>query len=317
MTPFNKLCQEHRKDKIDAVTFNKLTSTFIDGKEFKRGCVKFNVDKYIHICFDEAFMYSPNELKKIAVFMAENPTKTYSATDMNQLKPFGTGLNNVTDYQGYISHCISSLFNQKQFTLRINKRLTDEDERKKLDQLKIDIFDKTKDVMTTLRDFGFKIVHKFSDVKTLTNICYFNFRAKMVSKHIQQLVLKGTPQANSQMHMINQLQYYKGMNLICCKHYQINKKKVCVNYEYKLLDINQQTFTVQDIVEGDKLTLPIKIISTNFKLPYGLTCHSVQGLSLDGPMTIWDCNTPYVDREFIWTAITRARSLKNVQIFQH
>ena len=29
------------------------------------------------------------------------------------------------------------------------------------------------------------------------------------------------------------------------------------------------------------------------------------------------CNTPYVDRNFIWTAITRARDLKNVIYFHH
>ena len=182
VTPYNKLCQEHRKDNIDAITFNKLTNTYIDGKELKNRGVAFDVSSYRHICFDEAFLYSPNELKKIAVFMESNPEKAYSATgDMDQLKPFGTGMNNVKDYKEYISHCISTLFNHKQFTLKINKRLTKQEDRDKLDQLKKDIFDLSKDVLQTLKDFGFKIVKKMKDVKTLTNICYFNFRAKSVS----------------------------------------------------------------------------------------------------------------------------------------
>ena len=64
------------------------------------------------------------------------------------------------------------------------------------------------------------------------------------------------------------------------------------------------------------MTLDIKLLS-HFKLPYCLTCHSVQGLSMDDEVTIFDCNTPYVDRNFVWTAITRVRDLKNVTYFEH
>ena len=77
VTPYNKLCQEHRKDNIDAVTFNKLTNTFIDGKELKNRGASYDVSPFEHVCFDEAFMFSPNELKKIALFMEANPDKSY------------------------------------------------------------------------------------------------------------------------------------------------------------------------------------------------------------------------------------------------
>ena len=75
-------------------------------------------------------------------------------------------------------------------------------------------------------------------------------------------------------------------------------------------------FTVVDQVEGTSLTLPTSKIN-HFSLPYANTCHSVQGLSLDVPITIFDVNTPYVDRYFIWTALTRATDINNVTIFQH
>lgn len=55
----------------------------------------------------------------------------------------------------------------------------------------------------------------------------------------------------------------------------------------------------------------------HFSLSYSNTCHSVQGLSIKEPMTIFDINTPYVDRYFVWTALTRATDFKNVTIFQH
>ena len=64
------------------------------------------------------------------------------------------------------------------------------------------------------------------------------------------------------------------------------------------------------------MTLNSKLLS-HFKLPHCLTCHSVQGLSIDDKVTLFDCNTPYVDRHFVWTAITRVRDLNNITYFEH
>ena len=64
------------------------------------------------------------------------------------------------------------------------------------------------------------------------------------------------------------------------------------------------------------MTLDIKILS-HLKLPYCMTVHSIQGLSIDDKVTIFDCNTPYVDRNYIWTAITRVRDLNNIRYFEH
>ena len=64
------------------------------------------------------------------------------------------------------------------------------------------------------------------------------------------------------------------------------------------------------------MTFELKFLS-HFKLPWCSTVHSVQGLSIDDEVTLFDCNTPYVDRHFVWTAITRVRDLKNVTYFEH
>ena len=64
------------------------------------------------------------------------------------------------------------------------------------------------------------------------------------------------------------------------------------------------------------MILDIKILS-HFKLPYCMTAHSVQGLSIDDKVTIFDCNTPYADRNYVWTAITRVRELSNIVYFEH
>ena len=64
------------------------------------------------------------------------------------------------------------------------------------------------------------------------------------------------------------------------------------------------------------MTLDIKVLS-HFKLPYCMTAHSIQGLSIDDNVTIFDCNTAYVDRFYVWTAITRVRNLENITYYEH
>ena len=88
--------------------------------------------------------------------------------------------------------------------------------------------------------------------------------------------------------------------------------KLFVNYTYKIesiytLKINKKTekiFKLKDESDGSIQNINAKIIQNHFKLPYASTCHSVQGLSINHPITIFDTNVH--DRNSIWTAITRA-----------
>ena len=90
-----------------------------------------------------------------------------------------------------------------------------------------------------------------------------------------------------------------------------------MNYTYKILEINRKHFSICDEFEGRAFNkLDIKLLQ-HFKLPYGCTTHSCQGLSIDEDITIFDSNTVYSDRKCIWTAITRATNLNNITIFKH
>jgi len=166
--------------------------------------------------------------------------------------------------------------------------------------------------MTTLKNFGFKTISKLSDVTTLANICYFNFRTNEVNQFVHKNLIK-KPQKTVKIEKVN---YWEDLELTCKEHYKEKGKKLYVNYAYKLSSINQKLFTVIDPVAGTSFTLPIKKLN-HFSLPYANTCHSVQGLSIDKPMTIFDVNTPYVDRYFVWTALTRATDFNNITIFEH
>ena len=66
---------------------------------------------------------------------------------------------------------------------------------------------------------------------------------------------------------------------------------------------------------SDDVIVNVAIIQSHFKLPYSQTCYSLQGLDIDEPFTIFDINHHYVDIQWIYTAITRATEIKNIQLF--
>ena len=309
--PYNKLAQQIRTKGHDAATLNMLLGFYGEGEEIKH-FKSVEVSKYDCICFDEIMINPPKILKKIDLYMMQHPDKKYFATgDVNQLQPINWTPNNVKDKREYLSSCIRRLFPNK-FTLKINKRLKTQEQKDKLAQLYLDVFDTKKDIMETLKHHGFKIITEFSQVKTLSNICYFNYRTNEVNKYVHSKLVKKPSSAIK----IKGVEYWKELNLTCKKHHKEKGKKLFVNYSYNLSSISDKVFTVVDPVEGTSMTLPTAKLN-HFSLPYANTCHSVQGMSIDVPMTIFDVNTPYVDRYFVWTALTRATDFNNVTIFQH
>ena len=86
-------------------------------------------------------------------------------------------------------------------------------------------------------------------------------------------------------------------------------------YAYVIKSIEDKVIIYEPI--DKEICISHEILKKHLKLPYANTFDNVQGLNIDDKITLFDCNTPYVDRYFIWTAITRASVLKNVQIYEH
>ena len=163
---------------------------------------------------------------------------------------------------------------------------------------------------TTMKKY-FKTIYRYSQLNTPISVSYFNFRAEKINK-IRQNRMKNI----TKFIEYGEFKYYKGLELICKKHYKIKEKRLFTNYTYILDEINDKKFTVLEPIDNITMTFDIKFLSY-FKLPWCLTVHSVQGLSIDGEVSLFDCNTPYVDGNFVWTAITRVRDLKNITYFEH
>jgi hypothetical protein len=309
ISPFNKLCQNLRKDGYEAITLNMLMGYGVN-EQANTKMKAYDIEPYEIIFFDEVYLYDIQCLKAIDTFIKKNKDKQIYATgDIDQCKPFGCGTNNIKDLLEYRKQCVNIVF-PNQITLDINKRLKTDEDRKIMKNMKLEIMNCNIDIVKTFKKYNIKMVHNWNEVKTLNNICYFNYRCDMVNKHIQRNVVK--PKGV----LINGIIYYKDMELLCKTHYRSKDVRLYVNYTYRLTNINEKTFSIRDDVEKNDFTLSIDKLYL-LSLPYGNTVYSVQGMSVEGDMTIFDSNTPYVDRNIIWTAITRCCCLSNLQIFIH
>ena len=316
--PFNKLVQENIKNGYDSITNNKLFDIKVTEELNKLTKNEYDISMYKTICFDEIYLYKPSQLKIIEKFIKKNSTKRILATgDTLQLKSFGFKHNNIENLELYIKECIDIMF-PNQISLKINKRLKNEEDKIKLNNLKNDIFDptKNKDMIALLRSYDFNIVESLYNINTKNNICYFNYRAKQVNKFVSENVDK----TDETIVKYGGQRYYKGLNIICNKHKQLtddrNKKfkmTLYKNHEYRIVNITKEKITISNDVEKKIITTSISSLDF-FGLPFCGTAFMFQGMSIDDEITVFDIDTDYTDPNFAWVAITRARDLKKVNI---
>ena len=133
ISPYNKLCQQLRKDGYDSITLNKLLAIGIDDDK----CIKmkkYDISQYKTLVFDEVLLYNPKQLYLIKMFMDNNNDKRFHCTgDIDQRKPFTFDCNNVKDENEYQMSCLNQMF-PDQITLKINKRLKRQSDKKNINE---------------------------------------------------------------------------------------------------------------------------------------------------------------------------------------
>ena len=68
---------------------------------------------------------------------------------------------------------------------------------------------------------------------------------------------------------------------------------------------------IKELHSATALELKLEVIKKHFIHSYCRTCHSFQGSSIDDKITIFDWRFFFVNRKWIYTAVTRATELKN------
>ena len=94
---------------------------------------------------------------------------------------------------------------------------------------------------------------------------------------------------------------------------------VNLNMELSILERIGYIMTLKNTKTNIPQSIQIKKARDNFVFAHCTTCHSAQGSSIDGDITIFDYNHFDIRnyRELLWTAITRARDLSKVKFHKY
>jgi len=296
--PYNELALNLRNQGFNAMTFHKFFG--LDINDFQRNS-PYDCDGIKTVCFDECYLHEPKRLLYIDGFIRNNPEiQVKGVGDCDQAEP--VGFDNIE----YLNKCIDMIF-KKQIHFTEIKRLRTEEDKKKMKELKKDIFNNIS-FEDMIKKYNFRTIDKMDDVKTTINVSYLNNTVERVNNHVYKRVLK-LPK-----------KYNVGMKLKCRKYYKTKDKLTCnTNYTYIIEKINKDGMILLDEYDNIKYDVPNKDIEEYFKLPYCSTIDSIQGVSFgeEDKITIFDLNTSYMSRRRVWTALTRARYLDNITLYRH
>ena len=212
---------------------------------------------------------------RIKQFVEQNKhDKIIIATgDTKQLKPIQP-LTNIQDYETYADQIIDNIF-ENNILLKICKRLETQEDKDKLSNIKDDIFINN----ITYKKFISKYVQYTSDISgSKNNIAYLNDTCKNVSSAIRKLE--------------NRKYEYETGEFLICREY--TKSKHCVfnvNFKYEIVLANNKCLKLKNVKSGEVQPLDIEKVRKNFIFAHCATCHSAQGSSIDGDITIFDFTT--------------------------
>ena len=195
-----------------------------------------------------------------------------------------------------------------------------------------------------MRSYEFKFIEKLYQITSKNNIAYYNYKVDLINQHVHNKVV-GIPKnaiefehktygkidkktGKRKIKKTWKVSYYNGLELIAKKHdtltnideklkidgYETVKRlRIYNNNNYYIHDITKKYVTLKEdsekvciTIENDKLQ--------KFILPFANTVHTCQGLGFDNEITVCDIDLECVDINFIYTAVTRSTSLKNVTI---
>eukprot|EP00438_Fugacium_kawagutii_P013577 Skav212334 [mRNA] locus=scaffold5228:693:3725:+ [translate_table: standard] len=293
--PTNKLLQSFEGE---ATTMNKFFGINFGNVKLD----EFDYSPYDCIVFDEVYFSNASTYWKIKQLVEKNTGKIIIGTgDAMQLKPLQE-ITNTKDYHKYANEILENIFPYK-INLKICKRLTTEEDRIKIYNIKDDIFNNRLSTKQIIEKY-FEYTTDISTSKN--NIAYLNNTCHNVASEIRKLEnRKG--------------EYEVGEFLVCREYTKVKNLVFNVNFEYEIVGINNGIFDLQDVKTKVVQPLFIQKVRENFIFRHCFTCHSAQGSSIDGNVTIFDWNFYLVRNypEWLWTAITRARDLSKVKFFKY
>lgn len=305
---------------VKAITYHRLKGENINGDCNVKNAE--NLQSIKAILFDEVLLYNVDQLMKIYMFMDENPLITFLSTgDPAQLESIGDDTSNEEKKRFIVSN---KLFPHV-LKLNTNKRVLTQQDRDIIENLQIDLF--TNDmpihkIVTKYFKDNIIPLDKVKEKNITRGVSYYDSSAKTLNNmihdyynHNAHYVKKGRKSCKS-IKLENDITYFVSNNLICKQNFALKSGKLYPNYMYKIVDVNNKTFTLCDVLDNTNHLVSVKNIMFKFSLPYVNTCHASQGDKISGKFIITDWHKPLVCNNWFYTAITRAVSMNDVHFLE-
>ena len=305
VVPTNRLLQEKE---VEATTYNKFFSIAVHDDVGEK-LPQFDYSSFDIIVFDEIYMSNLYVLDKVGQFIKNNPDQIVIATgDVKQLQ----GVEVMTNCQNpatYIDNCLDIIFKYNIF-LTVCKRVGAKDSEEG-DRNRVIINNIYKDFWEHKLPFE-EIIPKYFEttddiMASEHNIAYTNIRCRNVANEIR--------------NRLNKKDKYEVGEILIARKW-IKQPRIHVNLRYRITSIVQDELgaqiTLQNIAnEEDEFMLFEPITDANFIYSYCATCHSSQGASVKGSITIHEYDLPIASREWLWCAITRCVDFRQVKFYKN
>jgi len=300
--PYNNLCFEIIRETFEAITLHRLLGIKLDDDKNEASSYDFKISEYDIVIFDEIFLCTIDNLERMRQLMEKYQDKQFYATgDEYQLPPIENHLN-VPNKKEYYKAAVATLF-PNQITLKENKRCKSLDDRRRIKEISDKIRNaKSKTEALSIIYKHFKTVSRLEDVVSENNVVFTNRCGDYINNFIHS---KKSPDR----------MYFEGLKLIGSHTGETEEgHKIYANYTYLIVRIADDVAHIDNLEE----VFPVKLseLDMYFELPYARTCHSMQGLSVEGEITIFEIDHPYASIEWLYTAITRTTDLSKVSIFR-
>ena len=112
-------------------------------------------------------------------------------------------------------------------------------------------------------------------------------------------------------------EYVLNEEVICRKYIKTKGKKFNVNIKYKISDIKNDDFILENVATGERQGIVRKLLQKHFIYAYCYTTHPKQGCSVDDDIVIYDWSLWCCCPNWYWTSITRARDLNRVKFYKY
>ena len=305
VVPTNKLLQEKE---VEATTYNKFFSIAVH-EDVGEKLPAFDYSPFNVVVFDEVYMSNLYVLDKVRRFIKENPDIIVIGTgDVKQLQ----GVEVMTNCQNpavYIDNCIDIVFKYNIF-LEVCKRVgaKDSEEGDRNREIINNMYNDFWESKLPIQDIIPKYFETTDDIMASEhNIAYTNIRCRNVANEIR--------------NRLNKKDKYEVGEILIARKW-IKQPRVNVNLRYRITNIEQDELgaqiTLQNIAnDEDQFMLFEAIVDNNFIYAYCATCHSSQGASVKGSITIHEYNLPIASREWVWTSITRCVDFRKVRFYSN